>query len=157
MIEDGRIVWLVEIDDRRPDRCWLQIGRRVAADGIDGEGFSAGSHQFDSDITIGRHQRAARNLAGKRLFAVACEARSANDASLTLIEVAEATISLGARAAINLDGGGSTSLVVGMRLVNRPRDGARNQDRRWAADRDSDQPPPAARLTLQVFVSDGCE
>jgi exopolysaccharide biosynthesis protein len=44
------------------------------------------------------------------------------DAGLTLAELAEILTRLGAREAINLDGGGSTSLVAGGTLVNRPRD-----------------------------------
>jgi len=38
-------------------------------------------------------------------------------------ELAALMRALGARAAINLDGGGSASLVSGGRLVNRPREG----------------------------------
>jgi exopolysaccharide biosynthesis protein len=37
-------------------------------------------------------------------------------------EMAEALVALGAVRAINLDGGGSTSLVCGGRLRNRPRE-----------------------------------
>lgn len=42
---------------------------------------------------------------------------------LTLRELAEALIALGARAALNLDGGGSTSLVCAGALRNVPREG----------------------------------
>ena len=37
-------------------------------------------------------------------------------------ELAELMASLGAREAINLDGGGSATLVCGARIVNRPRE-----------------------------------
>lgn len=96
-------------------------GRRAIEHGEDLEGFSAGSHQFDSDITDGRHPRAALGIAGDRLLAVACDGRGDEDAGLTMAELADLLVGLGAEAAINLDGGGSTSLVCTGRLRNRPR------------------------------------
>jgi hypothetical protein len=97
-------------------------GSRVVEDGIDAEGFSAASHQFDSDITAGRYPRAALGLAGDRLLAVACDGRTERDAGMTLAELADALIDLGATEALNLDGGGSASLVHHGRLRNRPRE-----------------------------------
>lgn len=98
-------------------------GRALHRDGTDPEGFAAASHQFDSDITAGRHPRAALALAGDRLLAVACDGRHSGEAGLTLGELAHLLVALGAQDALNLDGGGSTSLVVGGRLVNVPREG----------------------------------
>jgi len=95
--------------------------RRVVRSGCDPEGFSAGSRQFDSDITAGRHPRAALALAGERLLAIACDGRAHDEAGLTLVELADVLVDLGARTAINLDGGGSTSLVCSGRLRNAPR------------------------------------
>jgi hypothetical protein len=97
-------------------------GRRAFEDGEDQEGFSAGSHQFDSDITDGRYPRAALALAGDRLLAVACDGRTRRDAGMTLSELAGTLIELGASDALNLDGGGSASLVYAGRLRNRPRE-----------------------------------
>lgn len=97
-------------------------GRVLVRDGEDPEGFSAGGAQFDSDITEGRHPRAAIGLDETRLVAVASEGRAPGEAGLTLAELASLMAGLGAREAINLDGGGSTSLVVDGRLVNSPRD-----------------------------------
>ena len=106
----------------------LQAGPLLVRDGDvvysragDAEGFSAGASQFDSDITDGRHPRAALGLASGRLFAVVCDGRSRHDAGLTLEELAELMLALGCVSAMNLDGGGSTSLVSGGRLRNRPR------------------------------------
>ncbi len=87
----------------------------------DREGFSAGQAQFDSDITDGRYPRAALGLAPGRVYAVACDGRSRHDAGLTLEELAALMAALGCSTALNLDGGGSTSLVSGGRLRNRPR------------------------------------
>jgi hypothetical protein len=84
------------------------------------EGFSAGQAQFDSDITDGRHPRAALGPADGRLIAVACDGRSRRDAGLTLGELAQLLARLGCHTALNLDGGGSTSMISGGRLRNRP-------------------------------------
>ena len=87
---------------------------------LDPEGFSAGQEQFDSDITDGRHPRAALGVSPGRLLAVVCDGRSRRDAGLTLEELARLMADLGCQDAINLDGGGSTSLVNAGRLRNRP-------------------------------------
>lgn len=97
-------------------------GSGVVVDGEDPEGFSAGSHQFDSDITRGRYPRAALGITGDRLLAVACDGRTSEDAGMTLAELADALVELGATEALNLDGGGSASLVHHGRLRNRPRE-----------------------------------
>jgi hypothetical protein len=89
----------------------------------DEEGFSAGQHQFDSDITAGRYPRAALGLTRRReVLAVACDGRADDEAGLTMAELAETMAALGAVHALNLDGGGSTSLICGGRLRNRPRE-----------------------------------
>ena len=98
----------------------LAGGERVADD--DHEGFSAGADQFDSDITSGRYPRAALATDGTRIIAVACDGRADDEAGLTFAELADALRERGAVDAINLDGGGSTSLVCGGRLRNRPRE-----------------------------------
>jgi len=105
----------------------LQAGPLLVRDGepcfdrtLDPEGFSAGQAQFDSDITDGRYPRAALGLAPGRLIAVACDGRSQREAGLTLEELARVLVSLGCHTALNLDGGGSTSIVSGGRLRNKP-------------------------------------
>ena len=95
---------------------------RIVFDGVaDREGFSAGAAQFDSDITDGRYPRAALGVSSESLVTVACDGRRANvDGGLTLVELAHAMVELGAESAINLDGGGSTTLVHRGHLLNRP-------------------------------------
>src|SRR5262249_25262961 len=76
------------------------------------EGVCAAADQLDSDITVGRYPRAALGLAADELIAVACDGRRTDvDAGLTLDELGQLMVTLGAHDAINLDGGGSTSLV----------------------------------------------
>ena len=100
----------------------VREGRVICEDGVDTEGFSAAAHQFDSDITTQRHPRAALGLNGHELLGVVADGRSPEDAGLTLGELAEAMAQVGAVAAMNLDGGGSASLVCDGHLRNRPRE-----------------------------------
>lgn len=100
----------------------IRGGEIVYRDGVDSEGFSAADGQFDSDITDGRHPRAAIALADGEVIALVADGRSDDDAGLTLGELAAALADLGATAAMNLDGGGSASLVCDGRLRNRPRE-----------------------------------
>jgi hypothetical protein len=129
-VDEGR----VSVASRRelpaePGGDLLQAGPMLVAAGgaligaqDDPEGFSAGSRQFDSDITSGRYPRAALGLDRGELIAVVSEGRADDEAGLTMSELARAMIGLGAEEAINLDGGGSASLVVGGRLRNVPRE-----------------------------------
>jgi hypothetical protein len=101
----------------------LVAGGRVVVDDDDddGEGFSAVAGQFDSDITAERHPRCALGVNEDELFAVCCDGRRTGvDAGLDLPELARLLLSLGAEDAINLDGGGSATLVHRGHLLNRP-------------------------------------
>jgi Phosphodiester glycosidase len=101
----------------------LVLDRQLAVvAGQDAEGFSAAAHQFDSDITCGRYPRAALALTEERLLLIACDGRTKRDAGMTLPELGSALVQLGAIDAMNLDGGGSASLVYGGQLRNRPRE-----------------------------------
>jgi len=129
---DGGVARIARRDDLPPvpRGHLLQAGPVLVHDGRivfdrerDAEGFRAGARQFDSDITEGRHPRAAVGVADDRIVAFACDGRSRRDAGLTLTELAALMCALGCDAALNLDGGGSTSLVIGGRLRNRPRGG----------------------------------
>jgi exopolysaccharide biosynthesis protein len=73
--------------------------------------------------------RQPRTLAGVRpdgrLLLVTVDGRRPGwSAGMTLYEAARLMISLGARDAINLDGGGSSAMTVGGELVSRPSDRA---------------------------------
>jgi hypothetical protein len=124
----GEVVRIARRDElpMSPAGDLLQAGPLLVRDGRavggDDEGFSATADQFDSDITVGRHPRAALGSDGERLIAFACDGRADDDAGLTLAELAATMVRLGAREALNLDGGGSTSLVCAARLRNRPRE-----------------------------------
>jgi hypothetical protein len=129
-VDDGEVSLLARSElPPGPRGDLLQAGPMLATSGAslirrgeDPEGFSIGSRQFDSDISAGRYPRAALGISGEELIAVACEGRADDEAGLTLAELAEAMVDLGAIAAMNLDGGGSASLVVGGQLRNTPRE-----------------------------------
>ena len=86
------------------------------------------AEQFPSDIRYGRAPRSAVAVLknGNYLFGVV-DGRQADSHGLTLTEWAQLLVKFGARDAINLDGGGSSDLVVGGQVQNSPSDG---QERR---------------------------
>jgi hypothetical protein len=104
----------------------LQAGPLLVADGApvdlaqDPEGFATGAFQFDSDISAGRYPRGAFGLTEDDLVAVVCDGRRSRlDAGLSLSELAALMVELGTEEALNLDGGGSATLVHRGHLVNR--------------------------------------
>lgn len=80
--------------------------------------------KFDVSIVRGRHPRTAvaQTFNGDLLFVVV-DGRSSRSAGMTLAELAAYLKKLGGRSAINLDGGGSSTMLVKGRVVNRPSDG----------------------------------
>jgi Phosphodiester glycosidase len=120
----------------RPDGDLLQAGPVLATDGrpvvdlaADGEGFHAGSGQFDSDITNGRYPRAAIGYDDTYVYGVVVDGRTDGDVGMSLTELAEyMTERLGVVAALNLDGGGSATLAArdpegAFHVINNPMDG----------------------------------
>jgi hypothetical protein len=117
----------------------VRYGRSLM-DGEDREGFSAGAAQFDSDITAERHPRCALGVSETELLAVCCDGRRTGvDGGLDLGELARLLISFGARDAMNLDGGGSATLVHRGHLLNRPYSS-------------QDQPAPASRPVVTALL-----
>jgi exopolysaccharide biosynthesis protein len=148
VIDDG-VVRLAQRSDApsQPRGDLVQAGPLLVAGGEivfdpedDREGFSAGAGQFDSDITEGRYPRAALGVSDGSLVAVACDGRRSNvDGGLSMGELAEVMVELGAESAINLDGGGSTTLVHRGHLLNRPYS-------------TQDQPAPASRRVVSALA-----
>jgi exopolysaccharide biosynthesis protein len=148
VIDDGR-VRLVErgAAPAGPPGDLVQAGPLLVADGTvvfdpdeDREGFSAGAGQFDSDITDGRYPRAALGVSPGALIALACDGRRSNvDGGLSMRELAEVMVELGAESAINLDGGGSTTLVHRGHLLNHPYSS-------------QDQPAPRSRRVVSALA-----
>lgn len=114
-----------------PDGSMLQAGPLLVKDGrvlindnIDPEGFSEGAAQFDDDISKGRFPRMAIGFDRDYIYAVSCDGRSSRDAGMSLRELAELLVRMGLEDALNLDGGSSSTLISGGRLLNKPRGGA---------------------------------
>jgi hypothetical protein len=128
-VEEGRArIARRDAIEREPRGDLLQAGPLLVSDGevayepeADEEGFKAAARQFDPDPTEGRHPRAALGLGGDRIYAVVSDGRSRQDAGLTLVELARLMAAMGCREAINLDGGGSATLISGGTLQNLPR------------------------------------
>lgn len=79
---------------------------------------------FGPQIARGRAPRTAIGYLGAReVVLVTVDGRHEHSVGMTLYELARYMRGLGVIDAINLDGGGSTTLVVGGRTMNRPSDG----------------------------------
>jgi exopolysaccharide biosynthesis protein len=96
----------------------------------------------DDGITADRHPRCALGVNDDELLVACCDGRRSRvDAGLFLDELARLLITFGATDAINLDGGGSATLVHRGHLLNRPYS-------------DYDQPAPASRPVVTALLFD---
>ncbi len=86
---------------------------------------TAREERFGPEIARGRAPRTAIGyLGGTSVVMVTVDGRQQHSVGMTLYELARLMHELGARDAINLDGGGSTAMVVRGKLVNSPSDGS---------------------------------
>jgi hypothetical protein len=99
----------------------IDNGDILVEDGISPEGFSATAHQFTPDPSVGRHPRSAIACDDDYIWLVVSDGRSEDESGLTFAELAEFIRLLGAKQALNLDGGSSAQLVRRGRLMNTPR------------------------------------
>ncbi|HEY9854184.1 MAG TPA: phosphodiester glycosidase family protein [Stenomitos sp.] len=85
---------------------------------------TAREERFGAEIAKGRAPRTAIGyLGGTSIVMVTVDGRQQHSVGMTLYELARLMRELGSRDAINLDGGGSTAMVVRGKLVNSPSDG----------------------------------
>lgn len=99
----------------------LGAGPRLVKDGA--VYLTTKTEEFGSDVAGGRAPRSAVGLTANTVLLVVVDGRQAASAGLTLLELALFMQELGAVEAMNLDGGGSSELVIGDKVVNRPSDG----------------------------------
>ena len=80
--------------------------------------------EFGSDVAGGRAPRTALGITkeGKALLVVV-DGRSRSSVGYTLLELARFMLEQGAVEAMNLDGGGSSQMIIGSQIVNTPSDG----------------------------------
>lgn len=96
---------------------WLVRDGKTFVDGKD-------EHQSLANFVNARHPRTAIGICGDgALLLVVVDGRKAISRGATLSEMAEIMKRCGAQQAINLDGGGSTDMVVAGGVVNIPSDG----------------------------------
>ena len=95
----------------------LQNGVNVAPDAATVEGTISRNAEA-------RHPRSAIGFSrdSSRVYLLTVDGRSQNSVGATLIELAGLLRKLGAWEAMNFDGGGSTTMVVGGKVVNAPSD-----------------------------------
>ena len=95
----------------------LQNGVNVAPDAATVEGTISRNAEA-------RHPRSAIGFSrdSSRVYLLTVDGRAENSVGTTLIELAALLRKLGAWEAMNFDGGGSTTMVVGGKVVNAPSD-----------------------------------
>lgn len=132
----GRVAWLMrglKIGDpikivQTLGPVWDKVTQAVGAGPClvkNGEIFmTAQGEEFGRDVAGGRAPRTALGVTkdGKVLLAVV-DGRSRESVGFTLLELAQFMLEQGAVEAMNLDGGGSSQMIVGDRTVNTPSDG----------------------------------
>ncbi len=102
----------------------LCAGPRLLKDGkVD---VASKEEQFKKDVAEGKAPRTAVGITkdGGVLLVVIDGRNPAVSMGLTLQELAELLLDLGAYNAVNLDGGGSSTMVIGDKVVNVPSDGS---------------------------------
>jgi len=97
---------------------------RILLDGVSVAGRASAEEGTISRNAEVRHPRTAIGVTRDRtsLLLVTVDGRSAASVGMTLVELAEFMKTLGAWNALNFDGGGSTTMVIGDRVVNTPSD-----------------------------------
>ena len=156
---------VVTVDARfTPDRGALRtvVGGwpRILRDGAD---VSAAADTVEGTFPRFAASRHPRSVVGfsrdsATLFLVAVDGRQATSVGMSLGELAQAMIGIGVSDALNLDGGGSTALVVGDSLVSRPSDptGERAVGDALVITRDSPASPVARRTVPARTIVASC-
>ncbi len=119
----GRADWGQQIIDWKNIPDILGAGPQLVAGGK--AAVTKEEEQFPADIAKGRAPRTAIGIRedGSWLLVVV-DGRQANSIGMTLEELAELMVKYGAKSAVNLDGGGSSEMVVKGSIINSPSDGS---------------------------------
>ena len=99
---------------------------RLLRDGVDVAVRAAADEGTISRNAEARHPRTAVGVSrdGATLLLVAVDGRAAASVGMTVVELAALLRGLGAWNTLNFDGGGSSTMVIGGRVVNSPSDAA---------------------------------
>lgn len=120
----GDTVTVTQSLGERWDKAWqvVEAGPRLLKDGS--VYLTGQREQFPADITVGRAPRTAIGTTKNgHLLMVVVDGRQKHSIGFSLTELALFMQELGAVDAINLDGGGSSEMVVQGDVVNKPSDG----------------------------------
>lgn len=123
MVHPGdEVSFYFEFSDPTFHRAQLLIGAKGWL--LDGGDVDSGRWAYlPEQFTDQRHPRTILAWNASRVFLVVIDGRSEMSVGMTLSEAAEFLKgTLGAQGAVNLDGGGSTTLVVGGEVLNDPSD-----------------------------------
>lgn len=96
---------------------------RIIRDGKRSVEFS--QEKISEQFATARHPRTAVGFSkdGKKIYFVTVDGRQPGfSVGMSLYELADFMLNFGAHQSMNLDGGGSTTMVIGNRVVNRPSD-----------------------------------
>jgi hypothetical protein len=121
----GQILELVIRADLREDKIRTVIGGFPFLVN-NGKNLISGNPEATSDFYVSRTARTAVGIADSthRLYFVCVDGNQTNySAGMTLAELADWMIGLGCTRALNLDGGGSTTMMIRDNVINRPSDG----------------------------------
>lgn len=99
-------------------------GGLILRDGANVSNENTENERISESFMTTRHPRTvvATNESGDKAWLIAIDGRQAASAGMNFDEMADYLIKLGAWHAINLDGGGSTTMAVGEDIVNSPSD-----------------------------------
>lgn len=121
----GQILELVIRADLREDKIRSVIGGFPFLVN-NGKNLVSGNPEATSEFYLSRTARTAIGIADStnRLYIVCVDGNQTNySAGMTLAELADWMIGLGCTRALNLDGGGSTTMMIRDNVINRPSDG----------------------------------
>jgi exopolysaccharide biosynthesis protein len=123
-VDAGVALSVVVEPDRLPVRTVVGGGGRIL---VDGEPATDAMHREEGlapRFITDRHPRTFVAINGDttKLFLCTVDGRQATSRGMNFSEMASFLQMLGARHAVNLDGGGSTTMVVDHRIVNSPSD-----------------------------------
>jgi exopolysaccharide biosynthesis protein len=99
-------------------------GGRILRDGQNATAENVSLEGIGEAFLTNRHPRTfvASDRDGRRVWLGTVDGRQAASVGMNFDEMADFLLDLGAWDAVNLDGGGSTTMVVGDSVVNRPSD-----------------------------------
>ena len=101
----------------------LGVGPRLLVNGT--VQVTAAEEQFGGDVANGRAPRTAIGiLPNRHVLLAVVDGRQSTSIGCTLAEMGELLKKFGAVNAVNFDGGGSSELVIGGRIINKPSDGS---------------------------------